>query len=49
MTRGASTAGSTYPTDAKVCCINIATRAINIRDKTSVSLNYLAAIAAEER
>ena len=33
MTSGASTAGSTLPTDAKVCCINIAARAISIRDK----------------
>src|SRR5437667_1395079 len=33
MTSGASTAGSTLPTDAKVCCKNIAARASNIRDK----------------
>ena len=47
-TRGASTAGSTLPTDAKVCCRNIAARAIDIRDKTAVSLNYLAATAGEQ-
>jgi hypothetical protein len=28
-TSGAITAGSTFPTDAKVCCRNIATRAVN--------------------
>src|SRR6516162_9959699 len=33
MTSGASTAGSTLPTEAKVCCRNIAARAISIRDK----------------
>src|ERR1700737_1281998 len=33
MTSGASTAGSTLPTDAKVCCKNIAARASNIWDK----------------
>src|SRR4029077_496176 len=33
MTNGASTAGSTLPTDANICCRNIAARAINIRDK----------------
>jgi hypothetical protein len=33
MTSGASTAGSTSPTDANICCRNIAARAINIRDK----------------
>jgi len=33
MTSGASTAGSTLPTDANICCRNIAARAINIRDK----------------
>src|SRR6266446_4637499 len=33
MTSGASTAGSTLPTEAKVCCKNIAARASNIRDK----------------
>src|SRR3974390_1499552 len=32
MTSGASTAGSTLPTDAKVCCKNIAARAINKPD-----------------
>jgi hypothetical protein len=29
MTNGAITAGSTLPTDAKVCCRNIAARAVN--------------------
>src|ERR1700730_9757240 len=33
MTSGASTAGSTLPPDANICCRNIAARAINIRDK----------------
>src|SRR6516225_11351227 len=32
MTSGASTAGSTLPTEAKVCCKNIAARAINKPD-----------------
>src|SRR5437764_4955949 len=32
MTSGATTAGSTLPTEAKVCCKNIATRAVSIRD-----------------
>src|SRR5439155_717010 len=32
MTSGAMTAGSTLPTEAKVCCTNIAPRAINIGD-----------------
>src|SRR4051812_7583792 len=33
MTSGASTAGSTLPTEAKGCCKKIAARAGNIRDK----------------
>src|SRR5438067_12447528 len=32
MTSGAITAGSVLPTDAKVCCTNIAPRAISIGD-----------------
>src|SRR5215212_9452125 len=32
MTSGAITAGSVLPTEAKVCCTNIAPRAINIGD-----------------
>jgi hypothetical protein len=37
MTSGATTAGSTLPTEAKVCCTNIATRATNIWDKSGKS------------
>jgi hypothetical protein len=36
------------PTDAKVCCRNIAARAISTQDKTSVSLNYLTATAGKK-
>src|SRR5712664_2957730 len=32
MTSGATTAGSVLPTEAKVCCTNIAPRAINMGD-----------------
>src|SRR6516164_4767839 len=45
---GASAAESTLPTDAKVCCRNIAARAISTQDKTSVSLNYLTATAGKK-
>src|SRR5215475_10954619 len=32
ITSGATTAGNVLPTEAKVCCANIATRAVNIKD-----------------